>query len=392
MTRALPRILRRLLIAVVIVVALVVIVRLLLDPIATAATRKGMAKMEGMKGDFERVHVTLFSPGYTITHLKIIEEPGGSWKTPIFYAEAVHVGVSWRRLFHGELVAAVRLVEPKIDVIAGKAPEKPKTPAKAPDLSEQLQKVTAFKIDRIEILRGELLFRDLAEPRHPELWIHDLELAAENIPTRARMAGSRPTTLSGRGTVGRSGTMTLFVSADPFASPLAFEGRFEMVGLKVAELFDFIEPKTKLQTPKGTVDLFAEWKSRGGRIEGGVKPVLKNVEVKPAESGAWDRVKAWLANKTVKAASDRVEGRNAVTTVVPIEGRLASPDIQLWPAVLGVIRNAFIEGLASGFAHLPPAKAPDEQGKLTQAKDALKKDKGPLKAQPTAGDKARAKK
>ena len=65
-----------------------------------------------------------------------------------------------------------------------------------------------------------------------------------------------------------------------------------------------------------------------------------------------------------------------------LEGRLTDPDIQLWPAVFGVVRNAFVEGLTSGFTHLPPEKTDDEQGVLTQAKDALKKDDGPPKAQP----------
>jgi hypothetical protein len=175
--------------------------------------------------------------------------------------------------------------------------------------------------------------------------------------------------------------MKLKVSADLFASPLAFSGHFDLVGLRVAELYDFIAPKTKLQTPRGTIDLFAEFKSKGGHIEGGVKPVLKDVDVRPVEPGAWDRFKAWLADLGVKAASDHTE-RHAVATIVPIEGRLANPDVQIWPAILGVVRNAFVEGIAGGFAHLPPPVAPEKKGPLTQAKDALTKAKGPPKAQP----------
>lgn len=373
---------RRGLIALGALAVLAVLVRLLLDPIATRATRKGLDGMEGFRGDFERVHVTLFGPGYTITHLKLIEEPGGSWKTPVFYADSVHVGVAWRQLLHGKIVAAARIVEPKIAVIERPGPEKPKTKKAAPDLSKQLQGVLPMELARIEIVRGEILYRDLTEPRHPELWVHKLEVAAENLPTRAKMAGGRPTTLTASGLVGKSGDLTLFVSADPFASPLGFGGRFELVGLRVAELHDFIAPKTELQTPKGTLDLFAEFTAKNGRIHGGVKPVLKNVEVRPAKPGVVAKVKAWFADEAVEVASDRVPGRNAVATVAPIEGRLADPDVQLWPAIFGVVRNAFVEGLASGFAHLPPPKAQEKQGVLAQAKDAVEKDKGPPKAQP----------
>ena len=373
---------RRLSIALGIVVCVVVIVRLVLDPLAAYATRKSLSKMDGLQGDFDRVHVTLFGPGYTITRLKLIQDPGGSWKAPLFYAEGVHLGVDWHQLLHGRIVATARIVEPKISILNEPAPEKPKTAKRPPDLSTQLRRVTPLKVARVEIVRGELLFRDLTAPRHPELWLHHLDLAAENLPTREKMAGARPTTLSASGVVGRSGALTLFASADAFASPLAFAGRFELRGLRVAELYDFIEPKTKLQTPRGTLDLFAEFSTKAGRLSGGVKPVLENVDVRPAEPGAWDKVKAWLADKAVKMASDRVPERNAVATVVPLEGRLTDPDIQLWPAIFGVVRNAFVEGLSSGFAHLPPEKADQNQGVLAQAKDALQKENGPPKAQP----------
>ena len=67
---------------------------------------------------------------------------------------------------------------------------------------------------------------------------------------------------------------------------------------------------------------------------------------------------------------------------IPIKGKLTDPDIQLWPTVLGVIRNAFVQGLASGFANVPPPTAEKKEGPVVQAKNALTKDKGPPKAQP----------
>ena len=380
-----PRWARRTTGVALVVVAFVLAARLALDPLAAWVTRRELCHMEGLRGDFGRVHVTLFSPGYTITRLKLIEHPGGDWRSPVFFAEAVHIGLDWRRLFHGELVGRARISQPKVIVVAGarssnrEGAEAPK----APDLSAELPKITALAIERVEIVRGEFLFRDLSQPRHPELWVHELELAAENLATRARLANARPTTISAKGVLGRSGDLALFVAADPCARPLAFAGRFELRGLRAAELYDFIEPETKLQTPKGTVDLFAEFKVKHGRLEGGVKPVLRNVEVQPTEAGAWDRLKAWLAQVGIELASDRVPDRDAVVTIVPLEGRLVSPDVQLWPAILGVVRNAFVEGIASGFAHLPPPQAPQKEGVLAQAKETLTKDKGPPKAQPS---------
>jgi hypothetical protein len=379
------KVMRRLTIAGIIAVAVLVVARLVIDPIATHQTRKALAAMEGLRGDFERVHVTVFPPRYAISQLALFEQPGDQ-REPIFFAEAIDVAVDWRGLFHRRVGAGVRVFEPKITLAgAQKEPKEPKA-QRAPDVSQQLRDAFPLQIERIELFDGEILVRVDDAPARPEVWLHDLSLTAQNLATRKALSGARPATVSARGVVGRSGHMDLFVSADPLASPLAFAGRFELVGLRTAELYRLIEPKTKLHAPEGTLDLFAEFKASGGRIQGGVKPVLKNVKVQTSDDGIWERVKAWAANLGVKLASDRVPERNAVVTTIPIQGRLADPDVQLWPAVLGVVRNAFVEGIASGFSHLPPPQAARPEGPVEQAKRALDDEGGVPKAQPARPD------
>ena len=378
----LPRWARRLLTAGAIVVGLVAIVRLLLDPVAAHFTRKALRDADGIRGDFHSVHVTVFPPGYQIRRIKIVEHPRDDWKNPLFYAERVAATVDMSELFHARLVARVRLDAPKI-VIAERGKKAEKKAAGVPDVRDALLRVLPARVNRIEIREGELLYRDLTAPRDPEIWVHDLELAVENIATRPNLAGGRPVTVSGSAKLGRSGDITLFVSANPFARKLEFAGKFSVEGWRAAELFDLIEPATDLQTPEGTISVFTEFKSAAGLITGGVKPVLKNVKIRPTEDNFGNKLKAWLADKGLRLFSDRVPDRNAVVTVVPIKGRLDDPDVQLWPAVIGVIRNAFVEGISSGFTHLPPPTAEKEEGKIEQLREGLKKEEGPPEAQPT---------
>jgi len=291
-----------------------------------------------------------------------------------------------RDLVHGRLSAKVRLDDPKI-IVTKRAPAAPGKGG-ITDIRAALDQVIPARVDRIEVRGGEFLFRDLTEPLHPELWLHRVELAAENLATRPRLAGGRPATVSGSAKLGRSGDVTLFASANLFAHAPEFAGNVAVRGWKLAELYDLEEPRTKLQTPEGTLDLFAEFKARGGAISGGVKPVLQNVKVRPTSDHFGNKLKAWVADKSLHLSSDRVPDRNAVATVVPIEGRLDQPDIQVWPTILGLVRNAFVEGISSGFAHLPPPATEKKEGVLTQANHALKKDAGPPKAQPVDEKKA----
>ena len=88
----------------------------------------------------------------------------------------------------------------------------------------------------------------------------------------------------------------------------------------------------------------------------------------------------------VKILSDRVPGRNAVATIIPIHGDLKKPEVQLVPTVLAVLRNAFVEGLSASLTNVPPPVG--KGGFFHQARQALsKKSRHPVEAKPNQGGK-----
>ena len=297
-----------------------------------------------------------------------------------------------------EITAAIELTAPNIRLFHAAPPpedaqQKEEAAAKgkdkekdgAPeliDLATELRKITPLDVDHIDIVDGQVAFVDVSRKERPELWLHDLQLSVENLTTRVHLTKGRPALLTATGTLANSGTVSIFVTADPFEKGLTFSGRASVVGLRTAELYKFIEPATKMQAPHGTIDIFVEFDCRNGALTGGVKPVLKNVEIRPDGHGPWTALKAWASDLALRIFSDRVQERNAVVTVLPIKGSLTAPDLQLWPAIFGVMRNAFVEGLTSGYAFLPPSTAPKKQGVLKQGVDALT-GSAPPKAQPT---------
>jgi Domain of Unknown Function (DUF748) len=386
---------RRTLIALIVLLALVVLIRVILDPIAEHYTRQALAEAEGMEGRFDSVHVTVFPPGYEIRDLAIIETPGGNWKRPLFGVERAAISIYWRRLLRGQIATEMRLDAPKIKVTQhSEAPTEVKKevekvkPKSANDVPRKLGQMMPARVERIEVRQGEFSFRDADSAGQPEVALHRIEVAVENLATRRRLDNGQPATASLSAVLGKSGELSGFVSADLFAKSINLAGNFALKGWKLAELYELEKANLQLQTPTGTVDVFAEFKVKNGTISGGVKPVLKNVEIRPTEDTLFNKIKAWAADTALDLFSDRIPGRDAVATVVPIQGHIDDPKAQVWPTVLSIVRNAFVEGISSGFSHLPPPRSKDKDGILTQAADALQKDKGPAAAQPEGdGDK-----
>ncbi len=373
---------RRMLIGLIVLLCLVVLIRLVLDPIAAHFTRKALNEAEGIEGRFDDVHVTVFPPGYEIRDLALIESPGGNWKRPLVRAERIGVALQSKRLLEAELSARMRIEEPKILFVKREAGPPSQEKPEVPNVDVQLRELIPARVDRIEVVRGDFTYRDMTQKGHPDLDVHRIEVAAENLATRPERANGQPATVSASALVGKSGDLSVYVSVNPFGKQLEFAGSSALRGLKLAELHDFTKALADVKAPEGTIDVFVEFKANDGYITGGVKPVLKNVEVRPAKDDLGTRVKAWLADAALDIVSDRVPGRNAVATTIPIKGRLDDPKAQVWPTILSTIRNAFVIGISSGFSNLPPPTSDEKQGVLEQAAQALQEDKGPAKAQP----------
>jgi hypothetical protein len=376
---ALPRFPRWLLVTLGIAVLLLVIIRIVLDPIATHYARRALNQGDGFRGALSGVHVSIVPPGARIDHLKIIDLPKGKWEDPLYYFQSIRASILWREILHGHLVADVVVNRPKLLLKSHREEESGK---KAATVSEQLEALSPLRVDRLEVNGGELLVARGTGDKAAQLWVHDADLVAENLATRKALMEGEYAKLRGSARIQRSGKLTLATNMDPFAKGLTFSGKAALRDLELRELYAFTSDRTDLRATKGTIDLFADLRARNGELSGGVKPVLKNVEVKSASKDLGDKIKAGLADAAIHLVSKQEGGDRKVATVVPLKGKVSDVHAQMVPTILGVIRNAFVEGLSSGFANLPPETAPKKEGVIKQTLKALKKGQGPPDAQP----------
>ena len=92
-----------------------------------------------------------------------------------------------------------------------------------------------------------------------------------------------------------------------------------------------------------------------GKLTGALQPVLKNGNIQAIGPDLGKKLEASLADTGVEVLSDRVPGRNAISTIIPIHGNLNRPKLDAWTAITGVLRNAFVVGLRESLQQLPRA-------------------------------------
>jgi uncharacterized protein DUF748 len=354
-------------VAVLVVASVLIGARLALTPFVARQTRHVLQNLKGYRGSFDDVSFSLLRLSYTIDGLKLVQVPtprGGDEKRPLFYAQRIEIGLHWRNLIHKhELVGTVELDAPKVNLIAGKSKGTSQLNIADPELADKLKALSPLDVERIELKRAEASFTDETAKGAPALWLHDIDATVENLATRVGLSHGEPTTLAASGTLQKTGQVSVFVTADPLAKTLGFSGRASVQHLALTDVGNFLVRKEDLAAQKGSIDLFAEFDVHGGRITGGVKPLLKDVDLKPAKGGVGPQLKSWIANSALHIFSDRVPGRNATAALVPIQGTISGPQPQLWPTVWAILRNAFVAGLQSGFGGLPAGNGASPQAR-----------------------------
>ncbi len=368
---------------------LVVVVAVGLQPFVRYRTRVALSSIEGYAGSFGECHLSIIPLEYRITQLKL--EPRDRSR-PTIYAEDSVLGLDWKWLLRRRIRASASVFKGNLVLREAKGKA---TTQHVPDLSETIKQLAPGQLHRVQLRSSELTYifhnekdaegkaQQAAEGRStvPKLWIHDIEATIENLATRPEYAEGA-TTFAMRGVLNKTGQVTLFATADPLAKGITFAGQMAIKEFDLRDAYNLVDSKSDIAFGKGTLDLLARFGCKAGKLTGAIQPVIKNAEVKAAKDDFGTKVKAWAANLGVDLLSDRVPGRNAVSTVVPIEGDLSNPQFQLWPTIFGVFRNAFVQGIGESFAHLPAPRANEQQNVFQQATTAVDPAAGMPKEQP----------
>ena len=353
-----------------------------LQPLVDWKTRQGLTVFEGYTTTYERARLQPIRLNYRLTGVKIMKDSAGGAAEPFAAWDSLEFGLDWRELLHRHIVATLDVVKPQVHLIAARDRAQRQLDPEIPDFAAKLEAALPLKVARIAVHDGVVSFVDKTEPDFPRVWLHGIDATLENLATRAALAKDEPTILALSATAQKSAEVSAYITADPLAKGLFFSGRFRVANLELTEFKGILASETGLQFDRGTLEVFAEFDCRDGTLAGGVKPVIKNAHVVQGKPGLVNLVKTVLADVALPIFSDRVGGRDAVATVIPISGRVTGPTAQLWPTIIGVVRNAFVQGVSESFAHLPPPKAEAPQGVLPQLVNGLDKAAGPPQAQP----------
>ena len=344
---------RYLLIPIVLLAILLLLVHFLLPVYVKDVLNQKMASMGDYRGHVDDVDKVLWRGAYRMQGLEIIKVNGNT-QAPFLRLPETNVKIRLRPFWSdGVLVAEMELNEPQLNFVDGDTDEQ-KQAGKGVDWREKVQSILPVLLDRVDVNKGMVAFRNFNSEPPVNLYVNELDLTILNLTNAKQQEGSRDASAEGKGLFLGQAPIEASAKFDPLVRMQNFDFRLRMTDLQLPRLNDFASAYGNFDFKDGTGDLVVEAKVRDSQLSGYVKPLLRNVDVFDMKQDLQNEDKGLFRGiwEALVGGSQQVlqnQKLDQFATRVELSGSVEQADVSSFQAFLGILRNAFVEAFSARF-------------------------------------------
>jgi len=215
------------------------------------------------------------------------------------------------------------------------------------------------QVDSLRLSRSQIGFVDEAATPPYRLFMSDVSLKLTNLSNQANQGRSE---FHAQGAFMGSGKTRLSGGFLSTAKPADFAIQLRLDNAKFTDLNKFLLAQTGVDVADGLFSVYTELTVKGGRVEGYLKPLVKNLRVsdkqkdraKPLGKRVEIHVLQWLANLFKNRSSKQV------ATVTRISGSTSDPKLSEWEAIRKLLGNGLFRAILPGFLDKGKDVKPDK--------------------------------
>lgn len=324
-----------------------VVLRLLLPGMALDVINGRLADMGDYSGRVADVDLAIWRGAYKLHGLRIEKSTGGV-EVPLLDAPLVDISLAWRDLLRGAIVADVWFERPVVHFVDGDGDADQS--GAGVDWRERLDAIVPVRIDTVTITGGEAHLHNVHSDPPVDLVAGGVEATIDNLTNVRDEAGERVAHLDARATLFDSARLEAEARFDPFERMDEFSLALRVLEIDLTRANELARAYAGIDFESGSGQFVLELEAVDGRLRGYAKPLFKDIEIfswrrDAQEQGGNPFRMAWEAVVAGVTTVFRNQPADQFATRIEISGQVGDADTSLWSAVIGVLRNAFVEAL-----------------------------------------------
>lgn len=204
-----------------------------------------------------------------------------------------------------------------------------------------------LRLQKLNVLKSTFGFvNEAAEPAY-RVFLANTDIRLDNLSNQGREGTA---TGSLKGHFMGSGNTVVDVSLQPKAKSPDVNFKIRINDTKMPALNKVLLAHGNFDVVNGFFSFYSDLTLRNGEIRGYIKPMFRDMTVYDAAQDSSKGLLQRLRERLIGAGAWVLKNRprDEVATRVEISGSLDDPKFSTWEAVLGLLRNAFIEAIWPG--------------------------------------------
>ncbi|AXM98408.1 DUF748 domain-containing protein [Pseudomonas plecoglossicida] len=317
-----------------------------------------LANMGEYRGQVADVDLAWWRGAYQINGLKIVKT-SGKVPVPLLDAPLIDLSVSWHSLWYDRaVVAEVTFVRPVLNFVDGGSKQASQT-GQGTDWRQQLEKLLPITLNEVRLENGTLTFRNFTSKPPVNLKATQLDASIRNLTNVRDKKGRRDASFEATALMLGDAKVESRATFDPFSDFDDFQFRLRATGIELRRLNDFASAYGKFDFNAGHGDLVIEAQAQDGRLNGYIKPLLRDVDVFNWQQDVENKNKGLFRSiwEALVGASETVlknQPKNQFATRVELSGSVHKQDISAFEAFLQILRNGFIQAFNARYEQSAP--------------------------------------
>ena len=305
-----------------------------------------LAAMGDYSGTVRELDLSLIRGGYTLHDLAIVKVTGDV-ATPFAAIERMDLSLQWRALFRGNAVGEATMYRPVLNFVQAKSDEESQY-GTGVNWPQKIRDLFPFRLNHVKVVDGLVTFRAPGIRAEESLTARDVQLALTNLTNVQDRDTEAFADIELNGRVMGNAPLALTGQIDPNDELPSFDIDLSLEGAMLVDINPWLREFLKADAHAGVFSLYAELAAADGRFEGYLKPILENPEFfRSDESDSGPFKKAWEAFVGFAAKVFENRAEDQVATQIPLSGEFEDPRAGILPAIVNLMRNAFV----AAFAH-----------------------------------------
>ncbi|HEX8877745.1 MAG TPA: DUF748 domain-containing protein [Phycisphaerales bacterium] len=302
-----------------------------------------LAQPADYTGRVEDVDLNLWRGAYSIKGVRIVKSTA-RLPVPFVDVQRIDISVDWSSLLNGTVRGKLRLDTPQVHFVDGPTPAESQSGAHQPWLA-MMRKLFPFRLDKVELVDGEVHFQAFHERPSVDVYLTDLHLTVSNLTNVQNTVDPLLATVTGRAKAMDSGRVELDMRLNPDEYRPTFELAAKLVDMDVTKLNSMARAYGGFDFEGGRFDFVVELTARDGLLDGYAKPLFRDATILGPDDVRKNNPLEFIWQSLAGAVGTVLTNppRDQFGTRFAIRGDLDDPRTSVLEIVLNTLRNAFVQ-------------------------------------------------